>query len=159
MHARYGFLSGRRPRRHLHEQRIVRASYDRSSVGSAGIQAHAEPRRAAIRRDASVVRNEIVLWIFRSDPALQRMGADANLILRRHAALRRTDPRTARNSNLRLYEIYARRTLSDGVLDLDAWVDLDEIEVFRVRVLQKLNGAGVEIARCASDREGGLAKL
>src|SRR5260370_35679554 len=138
MHARYGFLSSWRPCRHLHEERVIRASYDRSRIGSPRTQTYAKSCRDAIRCHAPVVWDEIVLGILGSDPALQRMGADANLILRRHSALRRTNTRTARDSNLRLHQIYARRALSDGVLDLDAWVHLDEIEVARVRILQKL---------------------
>src|SRR5580693_7538727 len=97
MHARDGFLGSWRPRRHLHEQRIIGASYDCPCVGGARVQPYPETRWAAIRGHAPVVRNEIVLRILGSDPALQRMGADANLILRRHAALRRTDASTARD--------------------------------------------------------------
>src|SRR6266702_5937827 len=159
MHARYGFLGGRRPRRHLYEQRVIGAGDDGPGVGRAGIQPHAEPRRAAVRSNAPVVRNEIVLRIFGSYAALQRMGADANLLLRRYSTLRRTDSCTARDPDLRLHQVYARRALGDGVLDLDARIHLDEIETAGVCILQKLNRAGVEIARRAANRESRLAKL
>src|SRR5205085_1774189 len=114
MHARYGLLSRGGPRRHFHEERVIGASYDRSRVGGPRIQTHAKPCRAAISRHAPVVRNEIVLRIFGRYPALQRMGRDADLILRWHSTLRGADPRTARDSDLRLHQIDARGTLSHG---------------------------------------------
>ena len=80
MHARDGLLRRRRPRRDLHQQRIVRARDDRAAVGGARIQPDAEARRAAIRGDRAVVRNEVVLRILGRDAALQRVRADADVL-------------------------------------------------------------------------------
>ena len=51
-------------------------------VGGAGIEAHAEAGRAAVRGDRAVVGDEVVLRILGGDAALQRMGADADVRLR-----------------------------------------------------------------------------
>ena len=43
--------------------------------------------------------------------------------------------------------------LGDGVLDLDARIDLDEVEVAGVGIHQELDRAGADIVRGAGDRE------
>ena len=55
MHARDRVLRRRRPRRDLHEQRIIRRCDDRAGVCGAGVEPDAEAGRAAIRGDAAVV--------------------------------------------------------------------------------------------------------
>ena len=139
---------------HLHQQRVVGARDDRAGVGGAGIQPDTKPRRTAIGRDPPVVGNEVVFRILGCDPALQGMGIDPDVLLRGHAAVRRTDPRAAGDADLRLDDIDAGRALRDRVLDLDARIHLDEVEPAGVGVLQELDGARVEIVRGAPDREG-----
>src|SRR5450756_317552 len=151
MHTRNGFLWSRRPGGHLYEERIVGARDDGARVCGTGIQANAEPRGAAIRRDLAVVRDEVVFGILGRDPALQRVRADMDLILRRHSALRCADPGTAGDTDLRFHEVYSCRALGDCVLDLDARVDLDEIELAGLRVLEELHRAGIEILSGAAD--------
>ncbi len=128
MHARNGFFGGRRPGGDLHQQRVIGAGDDCAGVGSAGIQPHTKARGAAIRRDAAIVRNEVVFRILGGDPALQRMGIDPDLVLGGHATFRRTDPGAAGDPDLCLHEVDARGTFSDGVLNLDARIDFDEVE-------------------------------
>ena len=69
----------------------------------------------------------------------------------RHAALRRADARAVGDADLRLDEIDAGDAFGDGVLDLDARIDLDEVELAGVGVLQEFDGAGGEIVRGAAD--------
>jgi len=71
------------------------------------------------------------------------MGGDADVRLRRHAAVARADVRAVGNADLCLDEVYAGGTFGHRVLHLDARVDLDEIELAGVCILQELNGAGV----------------
>ena len=47
--------------------------------------------------------------------------------------------------DLRLDDVDAGHLLGDGVLDLDARIDLDEIEFPGVGVLQELYGAGADV--------------
>ena len=48
--------------------------------------------------------------------------------------------------------------LGDGVLDLDARIDLDEIELAGVGIDQELDGAGADVIGRAADRERRLAE-
>src|SRR6202012_5059949 len=61
--------------------------------------------------------------------------------------------------DLGLHQIDAGGALGDGVLDLNARIDLDEIELAAVSVLQKLDRAGVAVARRPSDAQRRRAQL
>ena len=159
MHPRDGLLRGRRPGRHLDQQRIIKARDDGSRIGGAGIETNAESRGAAVGRDAAIVRHEIVLRVLRRDAALQRMGVDANIFLLRHPALRGPDPRTGGDADLRLDQIDPGHAFGDGVLDLNARIDFDEIEFAGVGILQKFDRAGGAIGDRAADFERRLAQI
>ncbi len=79
--------------------------------------------------------------------------------LRRHAARRRADRGAFRDANLRLDDVDAGDHLGHRVLDLDARIDLDEVELAGVRVLQELDRARVEVADRAADAQRQLAQL
>ncbi len=66
-------------------------------------------------------------------------------------------PRALGDADLRLHDVDAGRALRDRVLDLDARVDLDEVELAGVGVLQELHRAGVEVIRRPADGKRGLA--
>ena len=87
------------------------------------------------------------------------MGVDANVLLPRHAALRGADPRAGGDADLRLDQVDPGHALGDGVLDLDARIDLDEIELAGVGILQELDRAGGAVADRAADLERRLAQL
>jgi hypothetical protein len=159
VHARDGLLGRRRPRRHLHQQRVVGAGDDRAAVGGAGIEPDAEAGRTAVGGDLAVVRDEVVFGILGGDAALQGVGADADVGLRRHAALGRADARAVGDADLRLHQVDAGRALGDRVLDLDARIHLDEIAAAAVGVLQEFDRAGVVIVRGAADGERRGAQL
>ena len=159
VHARDGLLRGGRPRRHLHQQRVVGARNDRPRIAGPGIQANTEAGGAAVGGDLAVVGNKITLGVLRRDAALQRMGSDSDLALWRHAAFCRTDAGAGRDPDLRLHQIDAGRAFSHRMLDLDTGIDLDEVEPPGLCVLQKLHGAGVDVLRRAADRECRLAQF
>ncbi len=73
--------------------------------------------------------------------------------LQRHAAVGFADRRAAGDQDLRLHEIDAGDVLGHRVFDLNARIDLDEIELPGVDVFEKFDGAGVLIADGATDRE------
>ena len=159
MHARDGFLRGGGPRRHLHQQRVVGARNDRPRIAGPGVQANTEAGRAPVGGDLAVVGNKITLRVLRRDAALQRMGSDPDLALWRHAAFCRTDAGAGRDADLRLHQIDAGRAFSHRVLDLDARIDLDEVEPAGICVLQKLHGARVDVLCRSADRKGRLAQF
>src|SRR5205085_2865171 len=51
-------------------------------------------------------------------------------------------------------DVEAGHDLGDGVLDLDAWVDLDEVKLARIGVEEKLDGASVVEANRMAHRQG-----
>ena len=158
VHARDRVLRRRRPRGHLHEQRVGTTRDDRAGVCGAGVEPDAEAGGAAIRRDAAVVRDEIVLRIFGRHAALHRVAVEADVLLLRHAALGLP---IAAPSAMR---ICARTmsmpvTASVTVLDLHARIHFDEIELAGVGVLQELHRAGVQVLHGAADLQRLLAQL
>ena len=87
------------------------------------------------------------------------MGVDANVLLPRHSALGGADPRAGGDADLRLDQVDPGHAFGDGVLDLNARIDFDEVELAGVRILEELDGAGGAVAYCAADFERSLAQL
>ena len=66
------------------------------------------------------------------------------------------EPMAGSNGDLEFDEVEARDLLGDGMLDLQAGVNLEEIEI-EVGVDEKLDGAGVDVAARAGKAHGGIA--
>ena len=64
-----------------------------------------------------------------------------------------------RDLNLRAHEVDAGDHLGDGVLDLNAGIDLDEIPLLSVGIEEKFNRAGIAIAGFLGDFHGGVTEL
>ena len=63
------------------------------------------------------------------------------------------------DENLALDDVKPGDHFRDGVLDLDARIDLDEIELVAVQIEQKFDGAGVAISGGLAEPDGGVADL
>ena len=159
VHARDRLVRPRRPRGHLLQQRIVEARDDRAGIGGAAVEADAEAHGAAIGGDAAVIGDEIVLGILGGDAALEGVAVEANLALARHARFDLADRGAFGDMNLRLDDVDAGHLLGDGVLDLDARVDLDEEEGAGVGVHEEFDRAGALVFGGMGDRDGVGAKL
>ena len=59
------------------------------------------------------------------------------------------------DAELQLDEVDAGDQLGDGVLDLEAGVHLEEVEL--AVLVEELDGAGVDVVAALGDRHGGLA--
>src|SRR5690606_17826094 len=150
-HAGDRLLRRWRPCRHLFQERIVVAGDDRAGIGGSAIQSDAEAGRPTIGSDAPVVGNEILLRVFGGDAALQRMTVQPDGLLRGDAAFRRADGRAIEEVDLRLDDVDTRDLLRHRMLDLNARIDLDEIDVAAIGIHEELDGAGTDIARLARD--------
>src|SRR5882762_8403084 len=64
-----------------------------------------------------------------------------------------------RNQNLRTNDIDARHHFRDGMLDLNARIDLDEVPLPRIDVVKKLDRAGIAIIRLARKLHRRVAKF
>ena len=145
IHPLDGFLGRRRPGGHLLEQRIVEAGDHRARIGGAAIKANAEAGRTAIGSDTAIIRNEVLFRVFGGDPALQRMTVELDVVLRRHARFRCSDCEAIENVDLRLDDVDPGDFLGHRVLDLDARIDLDEIELSGIGIHQEFDRARTDI--------------
>ena len=117
----------------------------RSTGGRRNRPGCANPSGLRARRAAATCvispgrRAKIVVGIFGIDPALDRVAAEDDVFLAKRQRLAGGD------LDLLLDQIDAGDHLGDGMFDLDACVDLDEVEIV-VRVDQELACAGVDVA-------------
>jgi hypothetical protein len=81
------------------------------------------------------------------------VAVEANLVLRRHAGGRRTDRGAVEDVDLGLDDVDARHLLGDGVLDLNARVDLDKIERPGIGIHQEFDGSCANIVGGPRDPE------
>ena len=147
-------LARRCPRGDLLQQRIVVAGDDRARVRGAAIEADAEAGGGAVGGDPPVVGDEAVERVFRGDPALHRVTAQRDVALRRAGVvLAVPDGSAFGDADLGPHQVDAGHLLGDGVLHLDARVDLDEMEAPGVEIVQELHRARVEIVGRAGDGE------
>src|SRR5690606_13194427 len=134
IHAGDRFLCRRGPRRDFLQKRVVIAGDHRAGIGRTAVETDAEASRPAIGGDAAVVGNEVLLRVLRGDPALQRMTVQLDVGLLRYARTRIADVLAFGYADLRLDDVDPRHLFGDGMLDLDARIDLYEVE-----------GAGINI--------------
>ena len=88
------------------------------------------------------------------------MAVELDVGLRRHAGLHEgADVAALHDVDLRLHDIDAGDHLGHGVLDLDARVDLDEVEVAGVGIEEELDGSGGDVVRGTADAQRRLAQL
>ena len=64
-----------------------------------------------------------------------------------------------RDENLRLHQVDAGDHFGDGVLDLDARVDFDEVPLLGIDVVEKFDGAGVAVVGFAREAHSSFAQL
>jgi hypothetical protein len=80
-------------------------------------------------------------------------------VLGGHAGFGRADRLAFQDVDLRLDDVDAGHLLGDGVLDLDARIDLDEVELAGVGIHQELDRAGADIVGGMGDLQGVVGKL
>ncbi len=73
------------------------------------------------------------------------MAVEPDVGLRRHVTFRRADRGTLKDADLRLDDVDAGNLFGDCVLDLDARIDLDEVEGAGVDIHQELHGPRADI--------------
>ena len=151
-------LRRRRPGGDLLEQAVVVAGDHGTGVGGAAVEPDAHARRPAVGGDAAVVGDEVVLRILGGDPGLDRVAVEPDVGLARRSG-RLGDGRTFGDQDLGADDVDAGDFLGHGMLDLDARVDLDEVEGAGVAVHQELDGAGALVVGGLGDLQAQRAEL
>src|SRR5690606_2336367 len=111
----------------------------------ARIEPDAHAARRAIVGHAAVVGHEVVRRVFGRYPALKGKTGEPNIFLLREADLGIAERDAVGDENLRLHNIDSGDLLGHRVLDLDARVDLDEVEIPRIAVDEELDSPRVFI--------------
>jgi hypothetical protein len=113
----------------LDQEGVVIGGDDGPGIGGAAIEADAKARRAAIGVDAAIIRGEAVLRVLGGDAALEGVAIEADVLLPGHEGVIVAEARALGDGDLRLDDIDAGDQFGDGVFDLDARIDLDEVEL------------------------------
>jgi len=156
-HAVDGFVESQSRRDEFYEEGIEIGSDDGAAEGGATVEADAEAGGGTIGRQAAVIGDEMVLGVFGGDAALDGVAARFDFVLRGDVDRRLVKLMALRDEDLGLDDIESGDDFGDGVLDLDAGVDLDEIEFVAVEIKKEFDGAGVAISRGGAQAHGGLA--
>ena len=135
---------------HLRRQRVI-IRRQRAAGIQAGIHAHAVAAGKVQKFDRARAGAEAALRVLRVDAALNRMAADADILLRK------PQREAGGDAQLLLHDVHARDHLRDAVLDLDAGVHLHEVEMLPVAVQQKFDRARALVADGPRRANGGLA--
>ncbi len=143
----------------LDEQRVVIGRDHRSAVRGCAVEPDAETRGGAVRRDAPVIGKEALRGVLGGDAALEGGAEDADLLLPGDGHLGAVQRQPLRHLDLRAHDVDAGDHFRDGVLHLDARVDLDEEPLAGIGVHQEFHSAGRVVARVAAQPHGGFAQL
>ena len=157
LHAGGRILEPTASHRDLDQQRIVERIDNRSRKRAAAVETDTCSTGRAIVRDATVVGHEIVRRVFRGHAALHREAVRFDVGLRPEIDLGVRQQRSLSHQNLRLHDVDAGYLFGDGVLDLDARIDFDEIELVVLGVEQELDGPRVLIGDRLADLDRRLA--
>ena len=132
-------------------------AHDGAAEPIARIEAHGKAAGRAIGGDPAVVGDELPGRVFRRDAALQRHAAGLDLVLRGDVDWRLVQRMPSGDEELALHQVDAGDHLGHGVFDLDARVDLDEVERARVDIHEEFDSARAAVADGRAELDGGRA--
>jgi len=151
-------VKGQTPGADLDQQRIVVGGDLGTGEGVACVQADAAAGGRAVGGQGAEIRGEVVGRVLGGDAALDGIAAHIDGRLGGDVDLRVGEFVSAGHQDLVLDQVAAGDHLGHGVLDLDAWVHLDEV-VLSLLVHQELDRAGVAVLDLAGDLEGRRAEF
>ncbi len=158
VHALAGVAEFAAPGGDLDQQGIVIGRDDGAAVGRAAVEADAETGGGAVGGELAVIGDEVVGGVLGGDAALQGVAVERDAVLRGQVDFGAVEVEALRHLDLAADEVDAGDHFGDGVLHLDARVDLDEVPVAGIGVHQELDGAGVVVAGGAGQGDGGVGQ-
>ena len=150
------FLMGPAISRRLDQQRIVVRRDDGAGVGIAAVEADAKAAAAAVYHDLARIRHEVVHRVFRRDTALDGVAQAADVVLGLDADFVAVEGVAFGDFDLGLDDVNARDHFRNGMFDLYARVDFDEVE-FAVRRNQEFDRPGVDVMDVLHQFQGSVA--
>ncbi len=144
-----GFLAAVAPGDELAEERIVVVRNGPAFV-NAFIETDAGAARSVARKNFSGRREEIVVRILGVKANLHGVAAGSDGLPGERQTVSGGD------GDLKLDEVEAGDLLGDWMLDLEARVDFEEIEIV-VRINEEFDGAGVDVTAGAGQAHSGIA--
>ena len=158
VHPRDGHFGCRCPGRHLFQKRVVIPRDHGPRICRTAIEADAHSGGPPVSGDAAVVGNEVVLWVFRRDPRLQGVTMQRDVFL---PVVTRCfgDGFAFGDQDLGPDDVDARHLFGHGVFDLNAGIDLDEVEVAGFHIHQELDSAGAFVIDVLADLVAKIADL
>ena len=157
-HLLSGFFMGQAISRRLDQQRIVVRRDDGAGIGIAAVEADAEAAAAAVYHDLARIRHEVVHRVFCRDTALDGIAQAADVVLGFDADFIAVQGIAFSDFDLGLYDVDARNHFRDGMFDLYARVDFDEVK-FTVRRDQKFDSTGIDVMDVLHQFQGCVADL
>ena len=137
----------------LHQQRIVERRDHRAGERRAGVEPNAHAARRAVVRRCGRSRAETCWRDLRSSRGTEwRSRAFGSLLLTARPISGSASGMPCATRIWRLDDVDAGDFFGDGVLDLDARIDFDEVELVGVGIDQELDRAGVLVVHRAADR-------
>ena len=111
------------------KKRIVVGREHRAGIGGAAIETNAETGGRTIGGDFTVVGSEVFLRVFGGHATLESGTIERNIFLFRQRHRRIVEFVTLRDENLGAHKIDAGDHFGHSVLDLNARIDFDEIQL------------------------------
>ena len=135
----------------FYQQGVVERIDDSTAEGATRIEADAESAGASVVGDSTVVRSELVRWVFGCNATLDCRANDLNFVLCWESEGLVTEFTAARDLDLRSDQVDTGYFFGDGMFDLDPRIDFDEIELVRFGIEEELNGSGAVVANFSGD--------
>ena len=158
VHAGNRLVRGWRPGGDLGQQAVIIPRDHAARIGRAAIQTDAHAGGRAVRGDAAIVGDKVVLRVFGGDPRLQGVAVQTDVVLRRLAG-GLGNGFAFGDQDLRLHDVDAGDLFGDGVFHLHARVHLDEVELAGLHIHQEFDRARAFIVHMGADLAAQLANL
>ena len=140
----------------LNQQGIVIRGDNGAGEGVAAVQTNAHAAATAIGNQLAGVRHKVVGRVLCSNTALNSMADDVQILLLGQVDFRTVQIVAFGNLDLGLHDIDAGDLLGNGVLHLNAGVNLDKVE-FAIWSGQKFYGTCADIVNIFHELHSGLA--
>ena len=138
----------------LNQQRIVIRSDDGAGEGVAAVQTDAEA--AAVGNQLAGIGHKVIGRVLSGNTALDSVADGCQLILLRKGDFRAVQVVALGNLDLCLHNVYTGNLLGNGVLNLNAGINLNEVEL-AVGSSQKFYGGGADVVNIFHQLDSSLA--